>query len=254
VQEWIGTQLVGGVRKLDVPPVHLPGHIDPPWEEPEIVFLPDPPALGVPGRVCVVLNNPTPSAKSVTVTFDEADFGAGIGFTPIGTQTFTLPPNSVNKYCIPWTPAATGTAHRCLLVHLNQDNYLEMRSQRNVDLVRYTGSLGTLDIPVTIGNPDLVDHHVTFELTTSGINPSVATPVIMPSPGDPPPDVILGGGSIIVHLQFVVPISAQAGPPPEYRFGDASQVSVGVFLDGQPTSGFTLLLGNTKTFVPVVKK
>jgi hypothetical protein len=253
VQAWIGSQMIGGLRKLDVPPVHLPTHIDQPWEEPEIVFVPDPPALGVPGQVCVVLTNPTASAKTVTLAFDEADFGAGIGFTPFASHTFVLPPHTTNRYCVPWTPPATGTPHRCILVHLTQAGYQEMRSQRNVDLVRYTQPLNTLDIPVTIGNPDLVDHHVTFDLQSSGIDP-YWLPVILPNPGDPPPDLIPGGGTLIVHLKFVPPLVTLASPPVDFHFGDASQVSVGVLLDGQPSNGFTILLGNTRTFLPAIKK
>jgi uncharacterized repeat protein (TIGR01451 family) len=258
VQAWITNpttsipEMIGGVRKLDVPPVHLPSNINPPWEEPEIVFVPDPPVLGRPGQVCVVLNNPTTHSKTVTLQFDEADFGAGIGFTPIGSQNFILPPSSVNKYCIPWTPPATGTIHRCILVHLRQVGYQEMRSQRNVDLVRYTQPLNTLDIPITIGNPDLIDHHVTFKLQSFGINP-YWLPFISPNPGDPPPDLIPGGRRLLVHLMFKPAVVALAAPP-DFHFGDASQVSVAVFLDGQPASGFTLLLGNTKTFLPTVKK
>jgi uncharacterized repeat protein (TIGR01451 family) len=254
VQAWIGTTLIGGVRKLDVPPVHLPSNITPAWEEPEISFVPDPPVLGVPNQVCVELNNPTAADKTVTVQFDEADFGAGISFTPFATQSFLLPHGTVNRYCVPYTPAVTGTAHRCILVHLIQAGYQPMTSQRNVDLVRYTGSLSTLDIPITISNPDLVDHHVTFDLSTLGISP-LWVPVIKPSPGDPPIDVIPGGGTLIVHLQFTGGVVALAPQPvPEFRFGDSSRVSVGVLLDGAPTSGFTILLPYTSTYFPLIKR
>ena len=254
VQAWIGSQLIGGIRKLDVPPVHLPSNITPSWEEPEIVFVPDPPVLGVAGQVCVVLNNPTGSNKTVTLQFDAADFGAGIGFTPFATQSFLLPAHTVNRYCVPYTPLITGTTHRCILVHLIQPGYRDMTSQHNVDLVRYTGSLSTLDIPITIGNPDLVGHHVTFDLQTTGID-SMWQPVIVPAPGDPSIDMIPGGGTLIVRLQFqamVVGLVTQL--PPDFHFGDSSQVSVGLLLDGQPTSGFTILLPATRTYFPAVKK
>ena len=256
VQAWIGTTMIGGLRKLDVPPVHLPSNINPSWEEPEISFVPDPPVLGVPGQVCVELNNPTASDKNVTVQFDEADFGAGIGFTQFARLPFTLPHGTVNRYCAPYTPTVTGTTHRCILVHLIQAGYRDMVSQHNVDLVRYTGSLSTLDIPITIGNPDLVDHHVTFDVHTLGIDPTWH-PFIAPGLNDPPIDVIPGGGTLIVHLQFAMRglvALATAPLPPDFHFGDSSQVSVGVLLDGHLTSGFTILLPSTRTYFPIIRK
>ena len=92
VQGWIGNTLIGGIRKLDVPPVHLPRDYQPPWEEPEISFNPDPPVVGQPALFCIELQNPLGYNRSVTVDFSMADFGAGIGFTPVGTQVFNLPP------------------------------------------------------------------------------------------------------------------------------------------------------------------
>ena len=83
VQGWIGGELIGGIRKLDVPPVHLPPG-DPPWNEKEIVAIPDPPVAGQAGQICVQLNNPLPIPRTVSIQFSEADFGAGIPFTPIG--------------------------------------------------------------------------------------------------------------------------------------------------------------------------
>lgn len=252
VQAWIGSHLIGGFRKLDVPPVHLPTNITPSWEEPEIVFVPDPPLLGVSGQVCVVLNNPTGSNKTVTLQFDAADFGAGVSFTPFATHVFLLPAHTTNRYCVTWDPSVVGTTHRCILVHLIQAGYRDMSSQRNVDLVRYTASLSTLDIPFTIANPDLVGHQVTFDLQTIGIDPMWHPVIIIPAPGSA---MIPAGGMLIVHLQFQAMALAALPPfPPDFHFGDSSRVSVGVLLDGQPTSGLTILLAPTRTYLPVVKK
>ena len=76
----------------------------------KITFRPDPPVGGQAGQICVALQNPLGVSKTVNVEFDVADFGAGIGFTPVGTQTFVLPPTSFNNYCIPWTPAPGPTS------------------------------------------------------------------------------------------------------------------------------------------------
>jgi hypothetical protein len=85
-------------RKLDVPPIHLPPFVTPPWSEPEIILLPDPPLVGSPGQFYVELSNPLSLTKTVTVKFSAADFGAGIAFTPEATKVIDLPPNSFNRY------------------------------------------------------------------------------------------------------------------------------------------------------------
>jgi len=254
VQEWIGTTLIGGIRKLDLPPVHLPTNVVPAWEEPEITFIPEPPVLGVPNQVCVQLTNPTAVSKSVTLRFDEADFGAGIGFTPFATHDFLLPPNSTARYCVSYTPASTGTLHRCILVHLIQSGYQDMTSQHNVDLVHPSTSLALLDIPFTIANPDLVDHQVTFDLHTVGILPPWM-PIITDGMGGMPPFMLPAGGTLTVHLAFTGGVLTQASPAPlEFRTGDASGVSVGVLLDGAPSSGVTIAFAPHLTYFPIAKK
>ncbi|MEZ4617123.1 MAG: hypothetical protein R2867_16670 [Caldilineaceae bacterium] len=136
VQGWIGSELIGGIRKLDVPPVHLP-HSNPSWMEKEISVIPDPLVVGQPGQICVQLNNPMPFTRVVSVDFAVADFGAGISFTPVGNlNNITLPANSLANYCISWTPTASNNLHRCIQVTLRQEGFMDQRSQRNIDLVR----------------------------------------------------------------------------------------------------------------------
>lgn len=115
VQGWIGDEFIGGIRKLDVPPVNLPVDVQPPYMEQEISLLPDPPVVGQEGQICVELQNPLDVSRNVSVDFSVADFGAGIWFTSIGTENSTLPPNSIDDYRIDWTPATGGTLHRCIM-------------------------------------------------------------------------------------------------------------------------------------------
>jgi hypothetical protein len=260
VEGWIGSTLIGGIRKLDVPPVGLPHDVQPPWEEPEISFVPDPPVAGQPGQVCVFLQNPTGSPRTVTVDFAVADFGAGIGFTPVGTQTFTLPPNSSGNYCITWTPVTSGTTHRCVLVTLIQTGYLDQHSQRNVDIVHvHPGRLDTLDIPFVIGNPDLVDHTVVISNTLVGIDPFWKIKLLT-DPGDPAPDTfnLPAGGMVHLHLTFV-PAAGLAGAsaplalPLDYKYGDVSKVEVGIYFDGLLQNGFSVQLSSSTTYLPIIK-
>ncbi|MEP7358526.1 MAG: hypothetical protein ABI847_14860, partial [Anaerolineales bacterium] len=257
VQGWIGDHLIGGIRKLDVPPVNLPSDVNPPWEEPEITFRPDPPVAGQAGQVCIYLQNPTSAAKDVTVLFQAADFGAGVPFMPIGTLHLTLPPNSANDYCLNWTPGASGTLHRCILVTLQQAGYRDMHSQRNVDLIRFRGiDLSLLQIPFTVGNPDLVSHTLTIDPHLVGLDP-FWTVHITP---DPPSN--LAPGEILPFVLKLLPAVAAQGSqaplvpmPINPYFGDKSSVQVDVLLDGQRVSGFSVELAPLlNLYLPVIAR
>jgi uncharacterized repeat protein (TIGR01451 family) len=260
VQAWIGNVLIGGIRKLDVPPVQLP-HAEPSWMEKEIVFQPDPPVVGQPGQVCIRLQNPLPAARVVTVDFSWAAFGAGIGFTPLGTlPNITLPPNSNNLYCINWTPTAIGPGddlHRCILVKLSQDGWQDQYSQRNVDLVHTPRiDLGRVRVPVLIGNPDPVPHELQLRTETFGIDPYWQVEFMTPE-GGAPPTVLMGDGSVKLYMELMPAmtqaLNEPAAPPPAYQFGDESRVEVGVVLDGKEVGGFSVQLQPPwQTFLPLI--
>ncbi|OIO92851.1 MAG: hypothetical protein AUK03_09195 [Anaerolineae bacterium CG2_30_64_16] len=260
VQGWIGDQMIGGIRKLDVPPVHLPVDVQPPWAEPEISVHPSPPVVGQPAQICVQLQNPLPVAKTVTVDFAVADFGAGIPFTTVATQTFVLPPLSNATYCAPWTPALGGTTHRCILVTLKQPNYPDQHSQLNVNVVRTPrGVLSRVDVPIRIGNPDGVAHALELRPVIFGIDPYWQLR-LWRDPGDPPPDMLGPGEIVTLHLGFMPAGSAAAGeapaaPPADYTFGDESRVELGVYLDGQLVGGLSVeVRPPERTFLPVMLK
>jgi uncharacterized repeat protein (TIGR01451 family) len=258
VQGWIGDELIGGIRKLDVPPVHLPTDINPPWLEPEISLVPNPPVAGQPSKICVELQNPRNTPRTVTIEYAVADFGAGIGFTTVATKTVTLPPNSIDRYCVDWTPSTTGTLHRCILITLKQAGYRDMRSQRNIDIVRVRPTrLDLIDIPFKVGNPDLVSHTLELDPILYGIDPFWKVKFITDQ-GDPPPDVLAPGQTVNLRLQFTGGVAllgaaiAPAAAPAEYSFGDVSRVDVGVLLDGEQIGGLSFELDSPKMFLPIV--
>jgi hypothetical protein len=240
VQGWIGIELIGGIRKLDVPPVNLP-HSDPSWLEKEISTIPTPPISGTLNQVCVELQNPLGFTRTVTVTFKEAVFGAGIPFTPINpvpTHVFNLPPYSLQKYCVNWLPFASASLHRCLLVELNQPGWQTQRSQRNVDLVRRPRVFipSGVHIPFSIGNP----FPFTSKLDLTGILIGLNNwkPKFIP---DPPPD--LAPGQTMEFMLELVPAVQQNGPSAEADpsiSGDAVRVDVSLSLNDQPYSGFSV--------------
>ena len=244
VQGWIGDRLIGGIRKLDVPPVHLP-EANPPWMEREIVVIPDPPVLGVPGQLCVDLQNPTGVARTVNVQFSVAAFGAGIPFTPVGSLPgVVLPPNSITRHCIAWTPTpvSNGNLHRCIQVRLSQANFVDQLSQRNVDLrrlrVRTLEELLALHIPFSIGNPAPYPQALKVEPKIVGLQGIEA--II-----DPDPPLILPGGAVQDFTLRFVQANAAADESPVTaleQYGDVTQAEVAVFLDDQPASGFNVAI------------
>lgn len=255
VQGWIGDQLIGGFRKLDVPPVHLPAHVVPSWAENEITFQPDPPVVGQPGQICVQLENPLPVAVTVAVEFQVADFGAGIPFTPLTTQNFNLPPMSINNYCVPWTPAVSGTLHRCVLITLQQDGYQDMTSQRNVNLQRIPLSgLAGMDIPFVVGNPDLVPHNLMLVPTFFGLDSSWSVQFLTEA-GGMPPAMLQPGQMVMLHMMINnMTLGNTTVAAPNTKYGAIVKIEVSEMLDGEQMGGFTIQLGNLLSFLPLIQK
>jgi hypothetical protein len=252
VQGWIGGQLIGGIRKLDIPPVHLPSS-DPPWEEKEITVDPDPPVVGQPTQYCIEVQNPLAVSKVITLTYTVADFGAGVGFMPVGTRTLEVPPHSLQKYCISWTPSAGGTLHRCLRVVLEQSGFREQSSQRNLDLVhaRPAGSL----IDFVIGNP--FPYTRTLSLQTNLIGLAGFVPHFTP---DPPPDGLGPGESMHFTLEVrEAALSSSLSPSVGLAssgtlFGDSSRAEVSVYLGDDLIGGFTVEYQPRKLFLPLLAR
>jgi len=253
VQAWIGDQLIGGIRKLDVPPVQLP-HSEPPWMEKEISTIPDPPVAGVPISYCIELQNPLPYSRTVTLVYQYADFGAGIGFTSIETKTVTLPPSSIARYCITWTAPTSGTPHKCLNVILQQSGFQDQRSQRNIDFHRPPVLVPGAVITFTVGNPFPYTRTLKLVPNLIGFGP-LWIPHILP---DPPPDG-LGPGQTMNFGFMLGPAANALGDspavtPPDDRFGDYSGAEVSVYLDEELIGGFTVDYTPIKVYLPIVMK
>jgi uncharacterized repeat protein (TIGR01451 family) len=249
VQGWAGNQLIGGFRKLDVPPVNLPTDVLPRWKEPEISLIPNPPVAGVPGRLCVLLQNPLATPRTVEVEYQVADFGAGISFTTVQTRSITLPANSIDNYCIIWTPSSSGTDHRCVQVILRQEGFQPMRSQRNVNIQRVRVSeLSQLRVPLRVGNPDGVAHDLDFLLNLQGLDPGWEIFFI----GTQPPETLQPNQVIdlVIGLRRSAAL-AQTGSG-DALFGDDKLVEVAVLLDGEEVGGFSVAVElGTRVYLPM---
>jgi len=189
-------------------------------------------------QVCIELQNPLGFTRTVTVTFSEAAFGAGIGFTPFATQTFTLPPNSLNKYCVNWNPLPVAALHRCLLVTLKQPGFRDQMSQLNVDLVRRTPlwNPGTVAIPFVVGNPNRYPSEVDLVGILIGLNNWLPQ-------FDPPPPYPLAPGAtqnVMLHLVPGTQRRPNAANVETAFSGDVVRVDVALEVDGEPQNGFSV--------------
>ena len=145
--------LIGGFRKLDMPPVPLHRPKDPPYAETEISVYPYPTLPGEPTKICVDLRNLSNVSQTVDVGFMVADFGIGRPFADIGGQSVEIPPLGNARACVTWIPEQPG--HFCVHVNLDdpQGRYIHQWSQRNLDVgeVLRPGEPNQLVFPV--GNP-----------------------------------------------------------------------------------------------------
>jgi uncharacterized repeat protein (TIGR01451 family) len=256
VQGWIDGELIGGIRKLDVPPVSLPVDVQPPYMEQEISLIPDPPVVGSPGQICVELQNPLSISRTVTLDYTVADFGAGIWFTSVATQTVTLPPNSIDDYCVSWTPDAGGTLHRCVEVTLMQPNYEDQKSQRNIEVVEGTIlDILDLDLPLWVQNPDFGPHLLDFEIRTYGLGGDWTTEVVDGN-GNPAPSTVGAGQTLPLMLNLApgnVGLNASQNALPPYDVGDETRIEVDVLMDGSVVGGVAYVLDvGYDLFLPVV--
>jgi hypothetical protein len=194
-------------------------------------------------------------SRVVTVTFSEAVFGAGIPFTPFKTQAFTLPPGSLQKYCVNWTPIPAASLHRCLLVELDQAGWQRQRSQRNVDIVQRPRVFnpGNVHIPFSIGNPFPFPSKLHLNGILVGLNNWM--PKFVP---DPPPDLPVGG-TYMGELMLVPAVqqnAPQTGPlASDFAIsGDVMRVDVEVLLNDEPASGFSVDFEFAKLYLPLIMK
>ncbi|MDF1513406.1 MAG: hypothetical protein P1S60_06315, partial [Anaerolineae bacterium] len=140
VEAYTENTLLGGFRKLDIPPIPLHKPHEPSYAESEITIYPYPPKLGFESRVGTVVQNVTPNTRTIILEYGWAQFGIGIPFTSTGmvppTRTVELGPLTSVTSTVAWIPTIPG--HQCVLVKLNDVDgvYEEQWSQRNVDVQR----------------------------------------------------------------------------------------------------------------------
>ena len=251
VEAYVEGELIGGFRKVFRPPVILHPFPDPTYAEREITVEPYPALAGRPTEICVELRNPTPFPRDVAVQFSWANFGIGLGFTPInGLRPVHLPPYSVVKECIHWIPPVSG--HVCLQVELLIDGYPTQRSQRNIDVNEPLAPRTPHEMAFPVVNP--LDHVVTVTLGLVPHFPDWGLELsqdVLPDmgPGEvrevvltvTPPDDLPGDGDPIVDVEAYAEGRLIGGfrkiyrpPVPIHRPRDPVYAESEIFVDPYP--------------------
>ena len=156
VEAYVDNELIGGFRKMDIPPIPIHKPHERTYAESEISIVPYPLKQGVQSLVSTVLQNATVNTTTVNLEFGWANFGIGIPFTSTGmappTRTVELGPLMAVTSTVMWTPSMSG--HQCVLVKLNDADgiYEEQWSQRNVDVERTPPCGTTQEFTFTVYN------------------------------------------------------------------------------------------------------
>ena len=138
VEAYVDGELIGGFRKLDVPPVPLHKPHEKGYAESEIRVFPYPPLVDQQSKVSAVLQNASADPVTVNVEFGWANFGMGIPFRNDGmvppNRSVTVGAGLTTTVDVTWTPIQSG--HQCILVRLSDAEglYEPQVSQRNVDV------------------------------------------------------------------------------------------------------------------------
>lgn len=139
VEAYVEGELLGGFRKLDMPPIPIHKPHEKGYSESEIVIDPYPPKQGETTTVSTTVQNTSDVEVTVDLEFGWAEFGMGIPFSTAGmvpsTRTLTLGPGMTTTSSVEWTPQVSGP--QCVIIHLTdpQGVYEPQQSQRNVDVV-----------------------------------------------------------------------------------------------------------------------
>jgi len=136
VEAFVDGELIGGFRKMNIPPFPLHKPHEKGYAESEIVIEPYPPILGVETKVSTVIQNNGDVDESINVEFGWAKFGMGIPFTTTGmspySSTVTVARGMTKTVSTKWTPSMSGP--QCVIIYLNDPDevYEQQISQRNI--------------------------------------------------------------------------------------------------------------------------
>ncbi|MFH1086696.1 MAG: NEW3 domain-containing protein, partial [Chloroflexota bacterium] len=175
VEAYVDGRLIGGFRKLDVPPVPIHKPHEKSYAESEIEINPDPPVQGQPSTVTVTVQNTSDVTRTVTLEFGWAHFGMGIPFTSTGMVPpivpLTLGPAEAKTASVVWTPLLSGP--QCVEVRLLDASgvYEPQRSRRNVKVDQRPPCGQTKTFTFTVHNDSNETATVDLGLITFNVPP-----------------------------------------------------------------------------------
>jgi hypothetical protein len=262
VEGFVDGQLIGGFRKLDIPPIPVHKVHEPTYAESEIHVDPYPPQAGQPTQVSAVLQNTSGQTATVNLTYGWAKFGVGIPFTTTGmappTRTLSLRPHMTGTAGVTWTPITSG--HQCLQVILTdpEGHYAPQRSQLNLDVSERPPCGTTKVFTFTVYNDSPFTVTVQLGLITFNVPPDWEVTTV-------PSDTLDIGpfGEAVVRVILEIPcpstLAAMAARQALYALqeeaGSVPTIDVEAYVDGELKGGIELQFpGPEERFVylPVV--
>lgn len=219
VEAFVNGELIGGFRKMNIPPFPLHKPHEKGYAESEIVIDPYPPLLGMETVVSTVIQNNGDVVESINLEFGWAKFGMGIPFTTTGmspySSTVTVDPGMTETVSTSWIPSMSGS--QCVVISLKDPDevYEPQWSQRNVNVEERPPCGATQVFTVTLYNDSAISATIDVGMMTFDV-PEDWVITIVPSPTlviDPYSEGIL---NVSVHIPC--PPSMQASSAQEEMY------------------------------------
>jgi hypothetical protein len=264
VEAYVDGVLLGGVRKLDIPPAPLHNPFEKGYAESEIAVSPYPPQLGKTSWVSTTLQNSSIAPVTVDLTFGWAQFGMGIPFSVTGmnpmTRSLSIAPGQSRVVGVQWTPVHSG--HQCVRVLLrDHDHFYESQeSQRNVDVVERT-FCGEYIRTFSLENPLPVPVTVTLGMSSFNLSPGWGVKVYPSGPLTLQP---LQTVQITVKILIPCPVTVQDATlqrmiqQMQDLSGSPPTVNVEAVANGELIGGIQLQFSSTvelpKLYLPLMQR
>jgi hypothetical protein len=250
VEGFVDGELLGGFRKLDVPPIPLHKPHEKTYAETELSIDPDPPQLGKDARISAVIQNNGPNTSTVIVEFGWAQFGMGIPFTTTGLmptqRVITLGPAMTTTAWVTWTPSLTGS--NCIMVTVVDPagDYEDLVSQRNVRVIDRPPCDRTLVYNFTVYNDSDITMTVDIGLITFDV-PADWTVTTDPTDTLTLPPFTTGVVTVTVYIPCPSTLQAQQSRQDMYALqqqaGSVATIDVEGYNKGELVGGIELQFG-----------
>ena len=253
VEAYVDGELLGGFRKLDVPPVSVHKPHEKSYAETEITVDPYPPQAGQETRVSAVLQNSGDVPVTVNVEFGWANFGMGIPFSSAGMvppiRSVELAPLITTAVDVAWTPTQSG--HQCIIVRLTDpEGQLEQQeSQRNVDVAEPPPCGETKVFTFTIHNDS--PNTVTVDIGMVTFN----VPQDWEVTTDPSGTVVIGpygDTEIKVIVRIPCPPALQVADILRRAGSGAPAIDVEGYVDGELVGGIQIQFGEAREYASAI--